>query len=127
MPLESAFWWYLQAGPGDFEETLDRARDATEDVKRNLATLANDTAGIMAQVVTQDTGYLAEKMGVIDAESDPGNNKYVIGSKALNRSLREYAFFEHKRHEGSSFFDTGERYANDMVFETGVAAINSLF
>lgn len=127
MPLEAAFWWYLQPGPGGFQDAIDDARDATGEVMTGLHQLANDTAGIMAQVVTQDTGYLAAQMGVIDAESDPSNNTYVIGSKAQNRSLKEYAYFEHMRHRGSSFFDTGQQYANDALFESGVAAINKLF
>lgn len=118
--------WYLDKGPHAFGEYLEEIDDLVDRSMSNIAQVANDTVGIMAQVVTQDTGELARQMKITDSDTSGNIKVYQLGSTALNRSGREYAFFEHMRHEGSSFFDIGGQYANDMLFEGTASVLNSL-
>jgi hypothetical protein len=116
----------LDPGPDGFDGLLASAREAGEKMLGDVGRVANDTAGIMAQVVTKDTWALAEHMRVMSSSTEGDKTSYEIGSDALNRSGREYAIFEHWRHEGESFFDRGEQYANDMLYEGAAKIVNSI-
>lgn len=118
--------WYLDKGPHAFGEYLEEVDDLVDKSMSNIAQVANDTVGIMAQTATQLTGELARQMKITDTEQTGQVVTFHLGSTALNHSGLEYAYYEHMRHEGSSFFDVGERYANDMAFEGTVSILNSL-
>lgn len=118
--------WYLDKGPNAFGEYLEEIDDLVDKSMSNIAQVANDVVGIMSQVVTQDTGELSRQMKITDSDVSGTVKVYQLGSTALNRSGLEYAYYEHMRHEGSSFLDIGEQYANDMLFEGTTAILNSL-
>jgi hypothetical protein len=121
-----ALKYVLTPGPGEFGEALEQVQEGVERSLSNVSQVANDAAGIMAQVVTQDTGELARQMRIIEQRVEGTISTYVLGSTALNRSGLEYAYYEHMRHEGSSFLDRGEQYANDMLFEGTASILNSI-
>lgn len=122
--------FFIDPGADGFDDVFADLKHAGREAIHSLRQTANDAAGIMAQVVTKDTWELAWHMGIQKSDLsryDSGFERYEVGSNAKNRSNREYAIFEHLRHEGVSFFDAGEQFANDAVWEGAIAKIDEVF
>lgn len=108
---------------GDFLKALDRG---VQDALKHGGNVANDTVQVMQGAVTRDTSALANSIRVMERSEAGDATRYVLGGDAKNRSGREYAWFEHARHAGNSFYDQGERFANDHYYRGVTTIINSL-
>lgn len=116
----------MMPGPEHFTEAVDAAVEAVQESFDNIGKVANDAVTWMMAKVTVDTTALRESIHIIRTTKTGDNVRYLIGGTAKNRSGKEYGIFEHLRHEGTSFIDEGERFANDALSEGTSIIIGNL-